>query len=62
MQTMILGGCKATIKLNIIDLDFKPFDIGFNIKRANLIRSVLRKCGMYVWKCRNVNILIINQV
>ena len=35
MQTMILGGCKAVIKLNIIDLDFKPFDIGFNIKRTN---------------------------
>ena len=32
---MILGGCKAAIKLNIIDLDFKPLDIGFNIKSAN---------------------------
>ena len=40
MQIMILGGCKADIKLNIIDLDFKQFDIGFNIKRANFIRSV----------------------
>ena len=37
---MILGGCKADIKLNIIDLNFKQFDIGFNVKRANLIRSV----------------------
>ena len=35
IQTMILGGCKAAIKLNIIDLDFNPFDISFNIKRAN---------------------------
>ena len=32
---MILGGCKAAIKLYIIDLDFKLFDIGFNIKRDN---------------------------
>ena len=30
-----IGWCKAAIKLNIIDLDFKPFDIGLNIKRAN---------------------------
>ena len=40
MQTMILGGCKAAIKLNIIDLNFKQFDIGLNIKIANSIRSV----------------------
>ena len=32
---MILGGCKAAIKINIIDLDFKLCDIGFNIKIAN---------------------------
>ena len=40
MRTMIFGGSKAAIKLNIIDLDFKQFDIGFNTKRANSITSV----------------------
>ena len=35
-----IGRMQSNYQANIIDLDFKLFDIGFNIKRANLIRSV----------------------
>ena len=54
MQTMILGGCKAAIKLNIIDLDFKPFDIGFNIKKLIKFGLFKESVEMYLWKCGSV--------